>query len=868
MNQQIQTQVQNALSRIQHLFDANKSVLLHEQDHVYSDKYLVIQFVADQTIYELDQIFKQFQSVLRRDKTLSTLLLFDFNETCVFKLKRDVKVPVSNTITEKTNGIFKSTSQKEVSEVVTEYVWDFVLKFKLYFRVGSQEQIINQGEIKKELKTTSDINPRKQVGIPFKQFQCNPFEYLEYSQILNPGKKLVINRQDPQCFTPRRNPEIQSLSSCYSRINGFCFEIVQFFRVYHYDLVNQEINLENCLREMIMVIASVPVFTKQSVESPLQKNFAESLQSNLDSIMAKYKDASLLPAVKLLVLLEYIQASVANFHASVDYVESLLRQQLVDAIGKEITIKDMEDYMIFHNRQILKREYHPKPISIDVRRAGYTPEGSVQIEVERNSDSGLMFSVTREISDAPNVSFDLNSSISIALKGSHFIHASISQKYSTEPTPIYSLFSRARQFSCFILLVGTIVENNKFDLQNALIISNKDDLRIPLIFETIPTAQEFRDAIKSLSPNQQRFAKSIRAMQMQSTMFTFCIVQIKPQLENILNLPPGSLTKEIKLTQDLLKLFIEFQIPSDLMKFDGEATLNVKDQIQAVKTYTSNILEMIEDSKKQEYDARMKLAELSNEENGSLKVKKGRGGNRSSGYGIGARAPFELSDGFAIPQPMVASMAMPSAAPRMMMMPSPAPPASFAMPPPPPPVVQPAPVPGNTAPANEANPPVYDELLVNVESASSVLNYTTIPKTLETNFDVQNCGSVRPTIIKVGPSFTKKSQMGLLQQPTTTSLDSDQQKTEKNKALDLLDALSRSGELIMDESSIHIVIVSTQCFDQTLINQVIQRDCNPIDLIERSTLVMAKAVHEKPVHELLVPSAVNTVKSNSPCLFE
>jgi hypothetical protein len=63
-------------------------------------------------------------------------------------------------------------------------------------------------------------------------------------------------------------------------------------------------------------------------------------------------------------------------------------------------------------------------------------------------------------------------------------------------------------------------------------------------------------------------------------------VQIKPQLEKLLNLKDDSLTKglekgkkilffidllcvEIRLTQSLLKLFIEYQIPSDLLTYSG-----------------------------------------------------------------------------------------------------------------------------------------------------------------------------------------------------------------------------------------------------------------------------------------------------------
>ena len=57
------------------------------------------------------------------------------------------------------------------------------------------------------------------------------------------------------------------------------------------------------------------------------------------------------------------------------------------------------------------------------------------------------------------------------------------------------------------------------------------------MLETIPTPAEFRDAIESLSPEQQRFAKAYRGMQLASTLFAVAIVQIKPQLERLLGLP-------------------------------------------------------------------------------------------------------------------------------------------------------------------------------------------------------------------------------------------------------------------------------------------------------------------------------------------
>jgi hypothetical protein len=113
-----------------------------------------------------------------------------------------------------------------------------------------------------------------------------------------------------------------------------------------------------------------------------------------------------------------------------------------------------------------------------------------------------------------------------------------------------------------------------------MIVKDKDDLRVPLLLETIPTPKEFKDAIESLSPEQQRFAKGFRAMQLESTLFAVCVVQIKPQLEKLLNLPDDALTKEIELTQDLLNLFIEYQIPSDLLSFQGDPQTSAAQRVE------------------------------------------------------------------------------------------------------------------------------------------------------------------------------------------------------------------------------------------------------------------------------------------------
>ena len=48
----------------------------------------------------------------------------------------------------------------------------------------------------------------------------------------------------------------------------------------------------------------------------------------------------------------------------------------------------------------------------------------------------------------------------------------------------------------------------------------------------------------------------------EGSVFGVLVLQLKPQLERLLNLPHDALTKEIKLTQQLLDLFITYQVPA------------------------------------------------------------------------------------------------------------------------------------------------------------------------------------------------------------------------------------------------------------------------------------------------------------------
>merc|ERR1719443_1694483 len=163
-----------------------------------------------------------------------------------------------------------------------------------------------------------------------------------------------------------------------------------------------------------------------------------------------------------------------------------------------------------------------------------------------------------------------------------------------------------------------MISATTFDPKYAMIVQNKDELTIPLNMSTIPTPQEFKDAIASLSPEQQRFAKGFRSMQLESTLFGIVVIQIKPQLEKVLNLPEDSLTKEIKLTQDLMELFIKYQIPSDLLSFDGTDSADgfelsapsAKEKLDAVKSHRDAMHDMLKQAKEEEVQERRMEAQF------------------------------------------------------------------------------------------------------------------------------------------------------------------------------------------------------------------------------------------------------------------
>jgi hypothetical protein len=442
--------------------------------------------------------------------------------------------------------------------------------------------------------------------------------------------------------------------------------------------------------------------------------------------------------------------------------------------------------------------------------------------------------------------------------------------------------ARARQFSSFILLVGRITGADTFEPKYATIIANKDDLRIPLLMETIPTPKEFRDAIESLSPEQQRFAKGFRAMQLESTLMGVAVIQIKPALEKLLNLPDDSLTKEIALTQDLLQLFMEYQIPSDQLSYGGDKNAAAGVKIATVQSQVNKMLDLTvrvkeAELKKAAEEAAMRLLEAKRRqeadrirfEREDLSRMEGRYGRMTESKDGKSSMRFNSRDDGV--SPACSASNSKAASPALVPITK-----SEAV------VDQnectlepPKPERKPLEPTNKAADPQQkvekDGKSDNATSApaAAIVDYTAIPTALEAKYGALDVdGALRPTILNTGPTWTKSSKKSLLSPAVSSSLYNEEQRKERERAFDLLDALTKSGFLQLDDAALHVVIAATHCFDKSLVHTVIQDNINPIEKVERSSLIMASTIHGvAPAQLLQSPAQVERVALYSPMLI-
>ncbi len=516
----------------------------------------------------------------------SVTVRFKAEERCSFvkELKREVE--------DKAHG-FVST--------VTEFLWRLHVEYELsaHAGTGEKERIVLQSRCcKYDLITLSkDLAPRKHMVRDALDVNVTwALNQLEVGEIV-----FGIDRSAKSCKTPRRNEDVIRAMEFFEAFDQWSRSVSQYFEssVFPFEK-NHNLDLRSIHDESVFVPV-LPLFIvhdgrrretegspcsaivrlKESrsgvtLSAPDLNRLLDEEKRTLAEKMAEL--AKVLPEPgkligaaegRLLVCMRHVRRMAYYFKSGVDYIEEMLQNRIVAAVGKELTAEDFARYMVHHNRLTFREEYQPKPFAYAIRRPDHSPEGVISLETQPKDESIAEPVQTLVARSELGLQMSLDVGTRLRIGGELLVHGLLMHQFGDEPAPSMSLNLRARQVSSFLVLVGRVTGPEVFEPAYGIIVQNKDEVVIPLEMNAIPSAGEFKAATISVSPEQHAFAKMYRGMQLGSTLFGVCVIQIKPQLERVLKLVDRSLTQEIRLTQNLMQMLIEHQIPPDLLSSSG-----------------------------------------------------------------------------------------------------------------------------------------------------------------------------------------------------------------------------------------------------------------------------------------------------------
>lgn len=232
----------------------------------------------------------------------------------------------------------------------------------------------------------------------------------------------AVDRKSQHCRTPRRNGQVEPALTFLGGLHSWCmfasfFFFFLLFLVFHscsyfinkgktireyflnnvfadhhakrgYDL--SLVNGSSVFNPVLPLFDSSPFSSSTSNSNSVGKIppvfFSSFLSEQIRSYEEKKKEiVKTFPEqvtqliAQLLVTLSHMNRVAEAYSEGVDYVENLLQQQLVAAIGKIITPTDFDDYLTFHNHKIYREAYRPKAFSYAIRRPDHYPEVFIEV---------------------------------------------------------------------------------------------------------------------------------------------------------------------------------------------------------------------------------------------------------------------------------------------------------------------------------------------------------------------------------------------------------------------------------------------------------------------------------------------------------
>lgn len=514
-------------------------------------------------------------------------------------------------------GVEKKTTK--IMHSFTEYYWEMMthhqLKLVLH-EAGPSPPIVlpwiaTRNTWKRTTTTVQQPYPTDRVYDPIVLDMAWLYQSLKFdagSSSLIP--LFNIDRHRQSTLTPRRNAEINGALHFAQSLVQFSSRVSEHYNRFdfHYSTVDTERRkLPKLVAEKVLQSVQPVLFSNViSEDEPMGENNASysgkgrvlsqaelsllfteethSLQVEGESLQKQFKEygsAGMEKDTWMLLCIAHMSDTSSALSNAMTQIENSLRKQLVQAVGKELTATDLHNFVNnIRLGELFRPEYAANVFSFAVRRSqASSPDGHFAVKHSFSSvagESAPIRTIHRKLpqGQTPLMKMRLNAATTIEIGGDRHLHGWVNHDFQRTGGGIsanqredigLALSATARQFSSFILVLGRVASDSEFVAEHAILLRDKDAVDIPLLVELVPNIKKFHDAISSLSPTQQEFAKAYRRLQLQHSLLGVLVVQVKPPLERILGLNEGDLTKEIALTRDLMNLLVDFQIPSDLL---------------------------------------------------------------------------------------------------------------------------------------------------------------------------------------------------------------------------------------------------------------------------------------------------------------
>ena len=596
--------------------------------HLYEDKFMLANVLTQSAHLSAGSVLMSIIPTVIFEKAIqwtnnndSVRLQFTSKERCSYVRTESKLVEGSTARVEEVKGLFgTSTTTSKLVHTVTEHFWNFTISHELfvYRKAGGVEESVSVFKSIRSVEKLTSTNHTPYAAVKLHQPLIVDISWLVQRVRITSGSDVTqlrtphfaIDRLDSKCLTPMRNRDIARSMEMQLSLSEWCASVRGHYLARDLAINGGNLNaLDEAAAAIVHPVHPVMYMSDQDTNhsdssadqsgrmlatTDVQALVAEeiaALRKQSSQVRAMFTPNGMADDASLLLTLRHLGLVSEAYRAGLDYIENLLRSQLVSAVGKEITPGDLKRYMnSFHMDQVLFSPRYPTAaFSYAVRRSPeHSPEGFISIEEtvqhDGTSTTAPIRTITRVDNDAGAISMAIDAATSIRFEGRRFVHGWLHSEFSSAPTltkmspngrPLkdigLSIVATARQFSSFILILGRVAPNSQFIPEHSILLRDKDSVRIPLLLETIPNAKQFQDFISSLSPTQQGFAKAYRRMQLQHSLLGIVVVQVKPQLERVLGLHEDALTKEIQLTRDLTELLVDYQIPSDLLSYSQPA---------------------------------------------------------------------------------------------------------------------------------------------------------------------------------------------------------------------------------------------------------------------------------------------------------